>query len=109
MGEIDERLSLGLDFRRRRAALMSRPRAPTCETSRGGAVHDLEALEDQNHRLKVALSRLIEENKRYRVNKARLEGELLRADAKVEILLSELEQAPGKRCETLSFVSRFCP
>lgn len=78
---------------------MSRPRGPACETRGGGAVNDLEALDDQNQQLKVALSRLAEENKRYRVNKARLEGELLRADAKVEILLSELEQAPGKRCE----------
>lgn len=96
VGEIDEQLSLGLDFRRRRAVLRSRPRGPAGET-RGIAVNDLEALEDQNQRLKVALSRLVEENKRYRVNKTRLEGELLRADAKVEILLCELEQAPGKR------------
>lgn len=106
VGEVDEQLSLGLDFRRRRAALMNRPRGPACETRGSGAVNDLEALEDQNQRLKVALSRLVEENKRYRVNKARLEGELLRADAKVEILLSELEQAPGKRYEP--FVRR-CP
>lgn len=61
-------------------------------------VNDIEALEDENHKLKVALSRATEENKRYRVNKARLEGELLRADDKIDILLFELEQTPGKRC-----------
>eukprot|EP00903_Cladosiphon_okamuranus_P013688 g12747.t1 len=71
-----------------------------------GAVNDLEALEDQNQRLKVALSRLVEENKRYRVNKTRLEGELLRADAKVELLLSEFEQAPGKRDQRLLNAAR---
>lgn len=86
--------------------LMSRPRGFAGGTMGRGAVNDLEELEDQNQRLKVALSRLVEENKRYRVNKTRLEGELLRADTKVEILLSELEQAPGKRYETFS---RLCP
>ena len=60
-------------------------------------VVDLEELVDENHRLKLALNRATEETKAYRVNGVRLERELLRADGNVEILIAELEQAPGKR------------
>lgn len=60
-------------------------------------VVDLEELEDENHRLKLALNRAAEETKAYRVNGVRLEGELLRADGNVEALIAELEQAPSKR------------
>lgn len=67
-------------------------------THGGGGVVDFETLEDENHRLKLALNRANEESRRLRVNRTRLESELLRADGKVEILLAELEQAPGNRC-----------
>lgn len=67
-------------------------------------VNDIEALEDENHKLKVELNRATEENRRYRVNKARLEGEVLRADDKIEILLFELEQTPGKRCVEARYI-----
>ncbi len=100
-GEIDEQLSLGLDFRqRRRMILTNRPR--TAGGNMGGAINDFEALRDQNQQLKVALSGAIEENRRYQVNKTRLEAELLRADGMVETLVAELEQAPGRRCTILS-------
>lgn len=108
-GEIDGKFGLGLDFRKRRDDTARRRRMMLTDRGRGRAVdttgnatavNDLEALRDENHQLKVALSRVIEENKRYRVNKTRLEGELLRADGKVEVLLAELEQAPGNRYST---------
>lgn len=96
VGEIDEQFDLDLNFRqRRRMVLANRPR--TANENTRDAVHDVEALRDQNQRLKVALSGAIEENRRYQVNKMRLEGELLRADGRVETLLAELEQAPGRR------------
>lgn len=61
-------------------------------------VVDYETLQDENLRLKLALNRATEENKRYRANRTRLERELLRADGKVEMLLTELEQPIGHRC-----------
>lgn len=112
VGAIDDKLSLGLNFRKRREdtarrrkmMLMNRASGRAGETRGSGtAVNDLETLGDKNQQLKVALGRVIEENRRYRVNKTRLEGELLRADGKVEILLAELEQAPGNRCKNISY------
>lgn len=64
-----------------------------------GSFVDFETLEDENHKLKLALNRVIEENKHYRVNRVRLEGELLRSDGRVEMLLDKLDQAPSKRWE----------
>lgn len=64
---------------------------------RGTGAVDFEALDDENQRLKQALNRATEENRRCRVYSARLEEELLRSDGKVEVLLAELEQAPGMR------------
>ncbi|CBN75115.1 hypothetical protein Esi_0070_0040 [Ectocarpus siliculosus] len=93
-GVVEEPLSLDIDFRRRREGTARRRRMVLDDNN---PVNDIETLEDDNHKLKVALSRATEENRRYRVNKARLEGELLRADDKIEILLFELEQTPGKR------------
>lgn len=87
--------SLGIDFRRRREDTARKRRAMLGDRP----VYDLEDIEDENRRLKVALSRAVDENKRYRVNKMRLEGELLRADGKIDLLLAELEQTPAKRCK----------
>lgn len=84
--------------------LTRKPR--TAGGNMGGATNDFEALRDQNQRLKVALSGAIEENRRYQVNKTRLEAELLRADGRVETLLAELEQAPGRRCTILPYSLR---
>lgn len=98
---------LGLEFRLRREAAARGRRGVTARgggreaiVSGGGGmlrVVDLEELEDENRRLKLALNRAAEETKAYRVNGVRLEGELLRADGNVEILIAELEQAPSKR------------
>lgn len=71
----------------------------------GGPGRDSEDIEDENRRLKVALSRAIDENKRYCVNKTRLEGELLRADAKIDLLLAELEQTPANRYKQSIIIS----
>ncbi|CAN0563216.1 unnamed protein product, partial [Ectocarpus sp. 12 AP-2014] len=76
-GIVEEPLSLDIDFRRRREGTARRRRMVLDDNN---PVNDIEALEDENHKLKVALSRATEENRHYRVNKARLEGELLRAD-----------------------------
>lgn len=98
---VEEPLSLDVDFRRRREGTARRRRILLDDSN---PVNDIEALEEENHKLKVALSRATEENKRYRVNKTRLEGELLRADDKIEILLFELEQTPGKRCVEARYI-----
>lgn len=63
----------------------------------GGAAVDLQTLEDENQRLKQALNKASEELRKHQVHRVRLEGELLRADGRVEVLLAELEQAPGQR------------
>ncbi|CAM9729720.1 unnamed protein product [Ectocarpus sp. 12 AP-2014] len=102
-GIVEEPLSLDIDFRRRREGTARRRRMVSDDNN---PVNDIEALEDENHKLKVALSRATEENRHYRVNKARLEGELLRADDKIEILLFELEQTPGKRDQRLLHATR---
>lgn len=89
------------EFRRRRGDVTQRRRAMMGLTRaigpRGAGGMDYEALEGENQQLKQALHRAAEENRRYRVNSARLEEELLRSDGKVEALLVELEQAPGTR------------
>ncbi|CAM9153159.1 unnamed protein product [Ectocarpus fasciculatus] len=100
---VEEPLSLDIDFRRRREGTARRRRMVLDDNN---PVNDIEALEEENHKLKVALSSATEENKRYRVNKTRLEGELLRADDKIEILLFELEQTPGKRDQRLLHAAR---
>lgn len=93
---------LGADFRRRREDTPRRRRAIT-RVARGTKAaapgfFDCETLQDETLRLKLALNRATEENKRYRANRTRLERELLRADGKVEMLLTELEQPIGHRC-----------
>lgn len=72
-----------------------------------GGVVDFEDLENENQRLKLALTKATEENRKYRVHKARLEGELLRADGKIEALIAQIAIPPGRRCEWrwLYFVS----
>lgn len=105
-GGDDDKLRLGFELRRE-AAARGRMRGVSARGGResaatGGGINtlrvvDLEELEDENHRLKLALNRATEETKTYRVNGVRLEGELLRADGNVEILLAELDQAPSKR------------
>ncbi|CAM9714913.1 unnamed protein product, partial [Hapterophycus canaliculatus] len=101
--EADEQLSLGIDFRRRREDTARKRKTMMLG---GGPGRDLEDIEDENRRLKVALCRAIDENKRYRVNKMRLEGELLRADGKIDLLLAELQQTPGNRDQRLLRVAR---
>lgn len=63
----------------------------------GAEAMDYEALDGENQRLKQAMNTAAEGNRRYRVYCARLEEELLRSDGKMEVLLGELEQAPGMR------------
>lgn len=98
-----------LEFRRRREDIARRRRrvmttghpGVVCGLASGGLgsrVADYETLGDENQQLKQALNRAADENRRYRVNTARLEEELLRADGKVEVLLAELERPLGSRC-----------
>lgn len=90
------------EFRRRREENARRRRALAARVTWGGrgtgaGPVDYEALAGENQQLKQAMNRAAEGNRRYRVYCARLEEELLRSDGKMEVLLSELEQAPGMR------------
>lgn len=98
-GAWDENNGFSPEFRRRREDIARRGRAMITRGVglRGTGATDFEALDDENQRLKQALNKAAEENRRCRVYSTRLEEELLRSDRKVEVLLAELEQAPSMR------------
>lgn len=92
--------SVDFEFQRRREKTARRRREilgmTRAEADLGGAV-SFGTLEDENQRLKLALHRAADESRKNRVMRVRLEEELCHADGKVEMLLAEFNQAPGKR------------
>lgn len=68
-----------------------------CQSLAARPLVDYEALADQNNKLKYALNRATGEVRRYKVSTTRLEEELLRADRKIDLLLTEIERAPERR------------
>lgn len=91
----------GIEFSRRRREGTAHRRRVLMGIAQPGddLATDPITLEDENQRLKVELHRATEERRKSRVQRMRLESELLRAEGKVEALLVELKYAPRNRFE----------